>query len=63
MSILTGNYLTPLMPFYDRDEQVLKEIFDSLDAEELDRLDRSENVPLFPPTFVVELWEEINCYA
>lgn len=57
MVSLTGNYLAPLRPFYERDEEVLKEMFADLDAEELDRI---ENYPLISESLIWELWEEIS---
>lgn len=60
MVILTGNYLAPLRPFYERDEEVLKEMFADLDAEQLDHI---ENSPLIPENLIWELWEEMSLYC
>ncbi|MFB2837473.1 hypothetical protein [Floridanema evergladense] len=55
MVILTGNYLAPLRPFYERDEEVLKEMFADLDAEQQEHI---ENYPLISENFIWEFWEE-----
>ncbi len=57
MVILTGNYLAPLRPFYERDEEVLKEMFANLDADQLDHI---ENYPLIPEYLILEFWEEYS---
>ncbi|HEY9295046.1 MAG TPA: hypothetical protein VIQ31_01495 [Phormidium sp.] len=57
MVTLTGNYLAPLRPFYERDEEILQEMFEDLDAEQLDHI---ENYPLIPENLIWELWEEIS---
>ncbi|MFB2934520.1 hypothetical protein ACE1B6_04520 [Aerosakkonemataceae cyanobacterium BLCC-F154] len=57
MVSLTGNYLAPLRPFYERDEEVLQEMFADLDAEELKHI---ENYPLISESFIWELWEEVS---
>jgi hypothetical protein len=54
MIILAGNYLAPLRPFYERDEEVLKEMFADLDADQLDHI---ENYPLIPEYLILEFWE------
>ncbi|OKH38703.1 hypothetical protein NIES2119_08905 [[Phormidium ambiguum] IAM M-71] len=60
MVILTGNYLAPLRPFYERDEEVLQEMFADLDAEQIDHI---ENSPLIPEYLICELWEEMSLYC
>jgi hypothetical protein len=57
MVSLTGNYLAPLRPFYERDEEVLQEMFTDLDADQLDHI---ENYPLIPEYLILEFWEEIS---